>query len=106
MKNLRIKISGKVKKTGFLFFAKQFSKIYHITGFAKYTGNTTLLIEAEGEETRLNKFIEYCKEGPLGSKINGFDIREGEIKHYHSFDIASTLNAEILNKWKDILCNI
>ena len=94
MKNLIIKISGKVKKTGFLFYAKQFSKLYNINGFAKYTDNTTLLIEAEGNENQLNKFIEYCMEGPLGAKIINFNISEGEIKHYNSFDISSALNAQ------------
>ena len=53
-----------------------------------------MLIEAEGSETHLNKFIEYCMEGPLGSKITGFNIREGKVKHYHSFDISSALNAQ------------
>ena len=97
VKNLSIKISGKVKKTGFLFYTKQFSKIYNIHGFAEYINNTTLFIEAEGKETELNKFIEYCKEGPFGSKITGFDIREGKIKHHHSFDISSALNTKTLS---------
>ena len=92
VKNLKIKIIGKVKKTGFPYYVKQFSKIYGITGFAEFTNNTTLFIEAEGEEYQLTKFIEYCKEGPFGSEITDFDITEGEVKYHQSFDIPSVLN--------------
>ena len=98
MKNYKITITGKVRKTGFLFFAKQFSKIYNIKGFVKYTGNTTLLIEAEGHEIQLNKFVEYCKEGPYGSEITGFDITEGEVKHHTTFDILPEYNNNTVNE--------
>jgi len=91
MKNLRISISGKVCKTGFLFFAKQFSQLYHINGFAKYTGETSLLIEAEGTESNLRRFLDYCKVGPCGSIINDIKITEGEIQNYRAFNIIENI---------------
>lgn len=91
MKNLRINISGKVCKTGFLFFVKQFSKLYHITGFVKYTGETSLLIEAEGTETNLSRFLDYCKAGPSGSKIKDIKITEGELQNYRAFNIIENI---------------
>ena len=97
MKNVKIKITGKVKKTGFQYYAKQFSKIYGITGFAKFTDNTTLFIEAEGAEYQLTKFIEFCKEGPFGSEITDIDITDGNIKHHKSFDIIPNSEIPIKN---------
>lgn len=91
MKNLRIKIFGQVRKTGFLFFVKQFSKLYHISGFIKYTGETSLLIEAEGSETNLSRFLDYCKAGPSGSIIKDIRISEGEIQNYQAFEVIENV---------------
>ena len=92
MKNLRINISGKVHKTGFLFFVKQFSQLYQINGFAKYLDKTTLLIEAEGTKGNLNRFLAYCKVGPPGSIINNIKITEGEIQNYRAFNIIENIS--------------
>ena len=91
MKNLRINISGKVRKTGFLFFVKQFSQLYSINGYAKYTGETSVFIEAEGKHDALDMFVKYCRIGPVGSKIKSIRIEEGKVKNYKSFAIIDTL---------------
>jgi len=91
MKNLQIKISGKILNTGFLFFIKQFAKYYSICGFVQYTSDTSLTIEAEGSESNLNKFIKFCRTGPSDSTIIGFKITEGEIQNHSSFNIIENV---------------
>ncbi len=78
---------GKVQKTGFLFYIKQFSGIYHINGFAKYTGDDSIFIEAEGEETNLEEFLKYCRIGPDGAVINSIKIFPSKPRLYTSFKI-------------------
>lgn len=93
MKNLRIYISGKVYKTGFLFYTKQFSQLHQIKGSAKYLDKTTLLIEAEGTKANLSRFLSYCKLGPPGSIINNIKITEGEMQNYRTFNIIENISS-------------
>ena len=91
MKNIRIYISGKVHKTGFLFFAKQMARQFNINGLAKYNTDLSVFIEAEGKHDALDMFVKYCRIGPVGSKIKSIRIEEGKVKNYKSFAIIDTL---------------
>jgi len=87
MKNIRIYISGKVHKTGFLFFAKQMARQFNINGLVKYDTNLSVFIEAEGKYEALDLFVKYCQVGPVGSKIKSIHIEEGIVQNYKSFKI-------------------
>ena len=87
MQNLQIIISGKVQRTGFLFYVKQFAKLNRINGFVKYSNKASILIEAEGNEANLNIFIEYCRIGPEGSVITSVNISQGQLLNHASFKI-------------------
>lgn len=58
-----------------------------IRGYIQNKRDGSLYIEAEGEEEQLNGFLEWCKKGPLGAKVENVTIKEGEIRNYTSFDI-------------------
>jgi acylphosphatase len=47
----------------------------------------SLYIEAEGIESDLNKFVEWCKQGPPGSKVEEVKVEEGELVYFESFDM-------------------
>jgi len=87
MQNIQIKVSGRVQKTGFPFFVKQFAQLNNINGLVKYLDESSILIEAQGYEADINVFIEYCLIGPNGSVINSIQISHGQIKKYKSFEI-------------------
>ncbi|PKP17330.1 MAG: hypothetical protein CVU06_13275 [Bacteroidetes bacterium HGW-Bacteroidetes-22] len=58
-----------------------------IKGYIKKDGSGRYSIEAEGEEALIADFIEYCKKGPIGSPVSSFQINEGNLVNYDSFDI-------------------
>jgi len=87
MQNLQIIISGKLQKTGFPFYVKQFAQLNNIKGFVKYSSVSSIIIEAEGNEANLNIFIEYCRIGPEGSVITSVNISQGQLLNHASFKI-------------------
>lgn len=92
MQSLQITLTGKIQNTGLLFYVKQFAILNGIKGTVRYLGKTGVLIEAEGEEANLNKFIGFCRTGPQGSGINEVNIAQTRVKHYKSFEIADQEN--------------
>jgi acylphosphatase len=87
MKCVHIHVYGRVQHTGFRFFAMQMAYQHGIRGYIQNKKDGSLYIEAEGEEEQLNGFLEWCKKGPMGSKVEEVTTDEGEIKNYTSFDI-------------------
>jgi acylphosphatase len=87
MKHVRIKIFGRVQRIGFRFSAMQAAYKYGICGIVQNGDDGSVWIEAEGDEECVNKFIEWCKVGPLGARVEKLLLEDGEPKNYTSFDI-------------------
>ena len=58
-----------------------------IVGFVSNNKDGTVEVFAEGEELILNQFIEWCKIGPKGSKVETIDIHERPLKNSQGFVI-------------------
>lgn len=69
VKHLEIKIYGQVQGVGFRASAQTKAKELRILIFAKNEPDGTVLIEAEGEEINLEKFLAWCKKGPLFARV-------------------------------------
>ena len=87
MKCVHIHIYGRVQHKGFRFLAMQKAYQYGVMGYIQNRKDSSLYIEAEGEEEQLNEFLEWCKKGPMGSTVEEVTTDEGEIKNFTSFDI-------------------
>jgi acylphosphatase len=87
MKCYQVTISGKVTHKGFRFGAMQTAYKLGITGFVQYRSRDTLLIEAEGKEMKLKKFIDWCTSGPVWAKVAEIKVNEVAVKGYSSFNI-------------------
>ena len=51
------------------------------------TKDATVLMEAEGEAADVEAFVQWCRKGPPGSKVNFLDCTPGEVKGFTSFEI-------------------
>jgi acylphosphatase len=87
MKCFHIQVYGRVQHKGFRFVAMQKAYQHGIRGYIQNRKDGSLYIEAEGEEEELNRFLEWCSKGPMGSIVEEVTHEEGEIKDYTSFDI-------------------
>lgn len=85
IKHLNIKIYGQVQGVFFRISAKQEAEKLGIVGFAKNEPDGTVHIEAEGEKENLDKFLEWCKDGPDAAKVKKLIVTEGLIKNFSDF---------------------
>jgi len=65
----KINISGRVQGVYFRAYTKKMAKKLAITGSVKNCSNGSVEVIALGEEVALQKFIQYCHQGSLFSKV-------------------------------------
>lgn len=87
MKHINIRITGKVQGVSFRATTKAIADQMSVRGIVKNEKDGTLYIEAEGDDTSLEVFEEWCHEGPDRAKIETVDITPGEMKNYRNFEI-------------------
>ncbi len=87
-KLVKISIRGKVHGVGFRFSCMEAAYRYGVYGFVRNKSDGTIYIEAEGPEENLDKFITWCRRGPLWAKVIDIHLEDGDLKNYKSFDIV------------------
>ncbi len=88
IKHYNIRVHGLVQGVFFRASAQSKAHEYGIKGYAKNEPDGTVLIEAEGEEDQVQKFIEWCHQGSPSARVEKVDYSEGEVKHYKRFEIG------------------
>ena len=86
-KHFKIQVWGNVYKVGFRFLAMTKAYEKRISGIVRNEHDGSLYIEAEGIEVDLSSFVDWCKQGPPGSKVEEVKVEEGELNNYESFDM-------------------
>jgi len=87
MKNFQIHISGKVYKTGFRYYLKQMASVNNISGFVKYDTDHSLMLEVQGSEADIDKFVKYCWLGCMNSNVLEVSLKELPETDYKTFEI-------------------
>lgn len=87
MKHFNIRVFGSVQGVSFRFVAFEEAKKLGICGFVHNELNGTVYIEAEGDKKALEKFLQWCHDGPTFAKVEKVEVSEGEIRNYQEFSI-------------------
>jgi len=86
MKRVKITVSGNVRGVYFRAFIKDRANELGLTGYTKNTEDKKVEAIVEGHELKINKLIEYCKQGPIGSSIESLSTTTlpytGEFKEF------------------------
>lgn len=99
IKALRIEVSGKVQ--GVFFRAstvEQAKGIGHISGYIQNLPNSNVLIIAQGEEIRLNKLLDWLKDGPKLAKVKSINIKDIKQEPFDNFEIRKQDYSELRDK--------
>lgn len=87
VKHINIRITGKVQGVSFRATTKAVADQMGVRGMIRNEQDGTLYIEAEGDDTLLEVFLEWCNEGPDRAKIENITVTEAEPKNYRNFEI-------------------
>jgi acylphosphatase len=85
MKHANITVSGLVQG---VFFRDETKKKAHELGLSGYVENHpdgTVYIEAEGEESKLDELVAWCRIGPKMAKVSKVEVTDGPLKNFTSF---------------------
>lgn len=81
MVSKHIKVTGKVQGVFFRKNAKQKAKELNVFGWVKNAGHDRVEIFAQGNKADVEKFIEWCSQGPPKAEVKKIDVIEKEIGH-------------------------
>lgn len=88
MKTLHITVIGHVQGVWFRATAKEVADRLGLSGWARNALDGSVEIVAHGEEDALEKFIEWCREGPPMAKIERVVVKdEGKVPEEEGFRI-------------------
>jgi len=86
-KSVIITVYGKVQGVGFRFYTNKKANELHISGYVQNKPNGTVYIEAEGEETDLLTFIDWCYIGPQWARVSKVETQFVPLLNYNGFRI-------------------
>ena len=77
-----------VQGVGFRYAVYRLARSLGLVGFVRNEPDGSVLIEAEGEDTKLNELIEWCHTGPAGAGVEKVDYKfKDELKGFNIFEI-------------------
>lgn len=82
-----IKVKGRVQGVFFRASTRDTAVRLGIKGWVKNERDGSVLIEAEGPEHRMNKFLQWCHQGPPAALITEVEYREGKLRDYKDFKL-------------------
>jgi len=87
MKHIAIRVTGRVQGVYFRASTQQTAEACAVHGFVRNEPDGSVYIEAEGHEADLQRFMEWCKKGPPGARVDKLDSAEGSLRHFKGFTI-------------------
>ncbi len=86
-KHYNITISGKVQGVFFRASTKGKARSLGISGYAMNLADGNVYVEAEAGQAELDEFVQWCKRGPMGARVDKVDVKEAEVMRYETFEI-------------------
>jgi acylphosphatase len=87
-KRLSVKVHGSVQGVSFRYYTKNKASELGIRGTVMNCPDSTVEIEAEGDEEKLKEFLEWCKEGPSSASVSDVKFQWGSsMNQFKSFKI-------------------
>jgi len=87
MKTLKIIVSGRVQGVFYRASTKAVADQIGIKGIIKNLPDGTVYVEAEGNESLMEDFVDWCKYGPDDARVDDISIEEIELKNYRNFNV-------------------
>jgi acylphosphatase len=86
----RIFVYGHVQGVFFRKHTREIARELGVKGTVRNCADGSVMIEACASEPVLNRFIEWCRQGPPAAHVTRVDIHTMPVKNFSSFDIVYT----------------
>ena len=87
MKRLRIQVTGKVQGVFYRASTQAKAKELGLNGWVKNNQDGSVMIEAEGEDQKLEKLVEWCQRGPGAAQVDAVKSEEIIPEGVNSFEV-------------------
>lgn len=89
LKHLEINIHGEVQGVNFRYYVMREAERLNLTGFVRNMPDGSVAVTAEGEETALQKLLEWCQRGPSYAHVGTVTNRwVSDLKNFFDFKIV------------------
>ena len=86
-KHFNITIRGKVQGVWYRGSARQQAQALGLAGYVENRPDGSVYAEAEGEESDLDAFLQWCRRGPELARVDAVDIAEAPCQGFTHFEI-------------------
>jgi acylphosphatase len=86
----RIFVYGKVQGVFFRKHTRDKAHELGIKGTVRNCADGSVMIEACGSRPAMNRFAEWCNQGPANARVERVEIHPMPVKNFLSFDIVYT----------------
>jgi acylphosphatase len=87
IRHYKIIVKGKVQGVGYRFNAQAIAHKLDLYGYVRNMYDESVLIHAEGKEDNVNKFIEWCYNGPRRAEVTEVNAEEQDVMGFQTFEI-------------------
>ena len=87
MKTIQLIIKGKVQGVFFRATAKDIADDLGVKGWVRNLPDRNVEIRATATEEALQKYIDWCKQGPPKAKVENVSIEELVLEEFNNFKI-------------------
>ena len=87
MKTIRLTIKGKVQGVFYRATAKDVADLIGVKGWVRNLPDNNVEIIATASEETLQKFINWCKQGPPKAKVDEVAIEELDLQEFSNFKV-------------------
>lgn len=87
IKHLNIKIIGKVQGVYYRASTKQKADELRVRGFVRNQPDGSVYIEAEASNEVLQKFMDWCWQGPERAQVQQVETSEAPLQNFTEFEV-------------------
>ena len=87
MPTIHLLIKGKVQGVFYRATAKKIADKLNVSGWIKNTDDGDVESIVSGDESNLQEFIKWCRQGPEKAKVEDVIVTPEEEKSFNSFEV-------------------
>lgn len=76
MRRVRLRIRGLVQGVSFRYYARERAREVGVTGWIRNREDGDVEVVAEGEAAAVEAFVEWCRRGPPGARVQALEPEE------------------------------